>query len=301
MRRAAFTLIELLVVIAIIAILIGLLLPAVQKVRESAARARCANNLKQIGLAIHNYASANADYMPDSHRYTSPEYGWAVKILPFMEQENLFRLYNPAYDWYNPINTPLYTPQWSAMQCPSTPNPDRRSAGTMAGFTIDAGVSDYNAIFGMTTALIPAVISATYPRLGAMPIDESANGVITVYTRQITQIPDGLSTTMFVSESAGRPTMYSARVPSTGAFQDKNCWASWNGSYIRGTTYDGLLSPGPCGVNCSNNNAIYSFHIGGANALFGDGSVRFLAQSLDVWVIYAMSTREGGEVQANEG
>src|SRR5882762_10471843 len=94
-KRLAFTLIELLVVIAIVAVLIGLLLPAVQKVREAASRAKCSNNLKQIGLGIHNYASANQDYMPDTHRYTAPLYGWVVKLLPYLEQENLFRLYNP--------------------------------------------------------------------------------------------------------------------------------------------------------------------------------------------------------------
>ncbi len=164
MRRAAFTLIELLVVIAIIAILIGLLLPAVQKVRESANRVKCSNNLRQIGLGIHNYASANDDLMPDTHRYTAPLYGWLVKLLPYLEQDNLFRLYDPTLDWFHPNNAPMYKVRLPGLQCPSTPNPERRSVGTQGSFPLDAGVSDYNAIFGMTTSLIPSVIPATYPR-----------------------------------------------------------------------------------------------------------------------------------------
>src|SRR5438034_811174 len=97
-RRRAFTLIELLVVIAIIAILIGLLLPAVQKVREAAARAKCQNNLKQLGLAFHSYAGVNNDKFPMSYLFvTSPAanaHAWGVYLLPHIEQDNLFKMYN---------------------------------------------------------------------------------------------------------------------------------------------------------------------------------------------------------------
>jgi prepilin-type N-terminal cleavage/methylation domain-containing protein/prepilin-type processing-associated H-X9-DG protein len=299
--RSAFTLIELLVVIAIIAILIGLFLPAVQKVREAALRTKCSNNLKQIGLAIHNYASANGDQMPDSHRYTFPLYGWVTKLLPYLEQEALYRQYHWDKDWFDPANRPAVLVRVPYVECPGNPNVGDQSIGNQSGVDVVAATSDYNATFGITLDIIPAVIPSDYPRYGAMPVDELINGQVDVQKRRITEIPDGTTTTILVAESAGRPTIWRAGKPDPGpaAYQNKNAWASWNGSYTRGYTYDGELFPGPCPLNCCNDAAIYGFHSGGAYAVFGDGSVRFLVQSMDVWVMYSMTTRAGGETFAN--
>ena len=126
--RRAFTLIELLVVIAIIAILIALLVPAVQKVREAAARAQCANNLKQIGLALHNYHGASKSF-PSNIRpvaaFTVRE-RWVTFLLPYLEQNAMFARYDPSVNWSAPANLPVTSVPLAVMQCPSVPNPDRQ-------------------------------------------------------------------------------------------------------------------------------------------------------------------------------
>src|SRR5437762_8856955 len=134
--RRGFTLIELLVVIAIIAVLIGLLLPAVQKVREASSRTQCANNLKQVGLAIFNHESTYATF-PTSVRPSGvtslPRVSWTIPTLAFIEQDNLRRNYDPNQTWGAPTNLPVSAQKLRIFQCPSTPDADRKDGDPQTG------------------------------------------------------------------------------------------------------------------------------------------------------------------------
>ncbi len=117
----------------------------------------------------------------------------------------------------------------------------------------------------------------------------------------IATITDGTSNTMLLAESGGRPTRYVPGRPfEPAATVGVSSWGEFNGSIIRGYTADGLSQPGPCMVNCSNSFSIYAFHSGGANVLYGDGSVRFLRASVPATTVAALVTRAGGEVVAND-
>src|SRR4029077_19669894 len=158
-QRRAFTLVELLVVIAIIAILIALLVPAVQKVREAAARTQCQNNLKQIGLALHNYHGAN-DHLPGNLRQVSTgtvRCRWTTYLLSYFEQDNVYRGYNQNVNWSDPANIPYTSIRLKVMSCPSTPNTDRLDSDPGINASTFNGIvasGDYSGIYGVDPRLV---------------------------------------------------------------------------------------------------------------------------------------------------
>jgi prepilin-type N-terminal cleavage/methylation domain-containing protein/prepilin-type processing-associated H-X9-DG protein len=357
--RQAFTLIELLVVIAIIGILIALLVPAVQKVREAAARTQCQNNLKQIGLAIYNYESAYkslpAAYKllpapdPDANaQFAGPRVGLSLlaNLLPFVEQGSVYSMLNSSRSEFATANipprgphsgnNPAYASIVPIYLCPSDPTAatlDYYNAcwgpygngGGAACFVGGGGGanlnpppgqiwarSDYFPIAGIHDALTNLLgLRSQYPgstQMAGTLNDPSYPGA---GPYRVTAITDGTSNTLIVSECGGKPVGYNRKrqiylsevdgLPVDGSIEPvSSAGGAWGDMFIYSALAGGRCDDsgwrlGPCMINSTSNNEIYAWHTGGANGLFGDGSVRFLRESLPAPLIVALVTRSGGE------
>jgi prepilin-type N-terminal cleavage/methylation domain-containing protein len=295
-RRAGFTLIELLVVIAIIGVLIALLLPAVQKVREAAARTKCKNNLRQIGLGMANYEVAHGGLPPSrttgtvsSAPYYPYRHSWSAALLPYIEQTASFSLYHYDTDWNNPTNYTAVRTYLALFNCPMTPF-QPRSDMTIAAqpscgdYHVVHAVKNFVAIncFGLNNISGP-----DDPRLvGAMMRDR-----ITRYA----EITDGTSHTILVAEDAGRPQFYNADGQIYDQTGKQGGWADPDGAFSIDGAYPNGQIPGPCALNCSNDSEIYAFHRIGAHVVMADGSVQLLQAGMDLCLLAALVTRGGSE------
>jgi prepilin-type N-terminal cleavage/methylation domain-containing protein/prepilin-type processing-associated H-X9-DG protein len=310
-RRPGFTLIELLVVISILAVLVGLLLPAVQKVREAAARIQCQNNLKQIGLGVLNYESAKGGLPPSATTgsganapYYPYRHSWSAALLPFIEQTASFDLYHFDRDWDHPDNYQAVRTYLKLFNCPSTPVQPRVDNNIAA--LPSAG--DYHAVNAIKCFVGINCFGYTMPSCRPPYTDRDDPLLVGAMRRDqitpIVDISDGTSNTILVAEDAGRPTFYNAaRQVVTDALPKEGGWADPNGAFsIDGSepsgrhNPDGTIAAGSCALNCSNDSEVYSFHSGGANVVFADGSVHFLSSRTDLCVLAALATRAGGEV-----
>jgi prepilin-type N-terminal cleavage/methylation domain-containing protein/prepilin-type processing-associated H-X9-DG protein len=301
-RPAAFTLIELLVVIAIIAVLIGLLLPAVQKVREAAQRTKCQNNLKQIGLGLHNYHDANGVFPPGGFGTASTAtaddgMGFHVYILPYVEQDALFR----RFDLTRPYNVAPNRAVGSALvpiyQCPAavnlyTENNGENPIGERGWTTHYHGNMGPNDLATNRYEVTPSTNGG-----------QALQGVLGRNTKwRITDVTDGASNTFLVGETSW----------TRGGDGDPSSLPVGYRVWHRGCNTVGALACGSCrnvanglgtvwaggGGNAAYNNFSFGgIHTGGTNFLFGDGSIRTVNSDIGLGLLMATASRNGGEAQ----
>ncbi len=309
--RSAFSLIELLVVIAIIAILVGLLLPAVQKVREAASRMKCSNNLKQIALAMHGYHDSYGQFPPGWDFVTS--WGSLSRALPFIEQGNISKLIDYSKPITDSANAPVLPLVVNTFLCPSdVPNP-MPSLGAPTNYMGNAG--------SIPVFVIARGLNVTDPPPNGIFFSQSAN-------IKIASITDGTSNTAIFSErvlgdgnmglvspledvfngpnaAPGRPATADEAYTwcqSVDITNPANQFPIFMGApWAHGQhNYQHIAPPNArsCGwlPSLRASMAATSRHTGGVNVAFGDGSTRFVTDNVDLTAWRAMGTRNGGEV-----
>jgi len=308
--KRGFTLVELLVVIAIIGALVGLLLPAVQQAREAARRMQCVNNLKQIGLGMHNF-HATHDAFPQTVT-GGPIHYWGAQLLPYMEQNPLADIYDYNARFNDEANREAVQYPLSYMLCPSTPGSPvphpRFKIGTNGWSSFGA---DYAGSSGPQSNLWNDPPYVSYPRPGSIEGLFNGNVKQGEKGRRIRDVLDGTSNTIAFVESAGRPQLWfqgKKLVPGSGLddgsrYVPVSGWADANLFAVRGFRFDDSAAehqkwrfPGGCMVNCSNSYGIYSFHPGGANVALVDGSARFISDSTSIDTVVSLLTIAGREV-----
>jgi prepilin-type N-terminal cleavage/methylation domain-containing protein len=329
-RNRGFTLVELLVVIAIIGVMVGLLLPAVQAAREAARRMSCSNNLKQLGLGLHNHESTFKWVPAWRTLFTAAEYpttpvnpyfaltddakspfGVLGQLLPYLEQGTITNLVDSRRSLIDPVNLPppfpmgtnspaLFSPV-PVFVCPSTPNAPSDYGPYFAPLGFPANTpyilprTDYIPLRGLHSSLAVCVGLPSANTHNAML---GTDDPISKRRIQFSEVRDGLTNTICLIELAGKQNLFFRGRP-TGAVSLNSFYGDWNiARHVRGLSGATIASPGQAGcsaINIFNDNNPYSFHPGGVQVLRGDGSVSFLSDSVTLQIFAALVSRNGGE------
>ncbi len=304
--RKGFTLVELLVVIAIIGILIAMLLPAVQSVREAARRTTCMNNLRQFGLAMHNYESSFMAF-PESRPFDNGgnRMSWCILVLDFIEQGNLAAIYDRNVRWNTGSNVTAGQTVIPTFVCPSSPPGTVRLPAAGTGSAVDGhvmGPSDYLVMHRVRHRFFNA--NGLINPLGTADHD----GVLVPDAKTpITRIHDGTSHTILFMEDAGRPNWYVLGAeqgtllprPEGFGWTDPDGGAgSMDGTNQITGAINGGSGMGKGIMNVNNDSEPFSFHPGGMAVSIADGSVNFIRQDIDAATFVALLTPRGGEVNS---
>lgn len=320
-RLRGFTLVELLVVIAIIGVLVALLLPAIQAAREAARRSQCKSQMKQLGLACLMYEEQRGVFPPayteGGKNLTNDDveffrHNLVTFLLPFIEQQNLADLYYFRHHWneqrkVNPNgitnfelsrNNPL-----SIVRCPSVPS---REEDVVTDYSVSAYISK-NQTIGFALLQLNQELNRAEPMDLWSSVLNTYNPELDVNRKvyqsvRIAEITDGTSNSFMLFEVGGRPTIYTrseiidGETNSSGRFWANHAnWFAIHGNYMDASGDDGQNCEGQL-INCTNLEEVYSFHPGGANFTYGDGSVHFVSEDTDIVTFAALHSRAGGEV-----
>ncbi len=331
-RKTGFTLVELLVVIAIIGILVGLLLPAVQAAREAARRMQCSNNLKQLGLAIHNHEStykwipiwgvefalSEAPTNPTNPYFTLTAdarrpMGALGQLLPYMEQNSLYNMFDMKRPLVDPVNlvppfpsgtnNPAAFTRLPVFICPSTPD----APSDYGTYFVPIGFPSNTPYILPRTDYVPLRgIHGSLAICNAMPNANTHNAMLgsefPISKRKVKfgEVSDGLSNTVCFIELAGKQQIYFRGQRMPGVLTLNSFYGDWNiARHVRGLSGATIAIPEQAG--CSTMNIVnqinpYSFHTGGVQMVRGDGSVQFLSSSISTPAFIGIVTRDGGEV-----
>ncbi len=304
-KRFAFTLVELMVVVAVIGTLISLLLPAVQAAREAARRIQCQNNLRQVGLSLLQFESANSAFPASG--WTRPGLGnpsgsylsWRGVCLGFMEQANVLNRYDVQQHWWFQNNLQVGSLKQPTFLCPSSPAiepvlfvPPKAPRPSLA-LNMPLATTDYEAIMGVRPSLDAFTYDASN-RFSIMHRDSRT---------KFSQILDGSSNTIMVLEASGRPAVYRRGKQKFDAHNEQAIgWIDSESAFsLDGSSADGAAEG--CGVaegcfvaiNARNDNEPYSFHSGGAFALFADGHIAFESEAISILAFAAQCTRAAND------